>query len=73
MKTSTITKVVAYDRLSDASGNTCYIVYLKRVYSFQGQDFFKKSSIVVEHLPANIVGATVTVDWKSNTIKKVGA
>jgi hypothetical protein len=67
------TKVVGLDRVTDSKNNTQYIVDLKTAFEVKGETLFKKSSIVVSELPKNIFGATVIVDWKSNTISKVEA
>ena len=68
----TKTKVVGYDKVTDGK-QTLYIVHLNKEFTLNGSTYFQKSSIVVKELPERIYGATVTVDWKNNTIKKVEA
>lgn len=65
------TTVVGFDRVTDSKNNTQYIVYLKTAIEIKGETLIKKSSIVVDSLPEKIYGATVIVDWKANTLKKV--
>ena len=66
----TKTRVVGFDKVSDGK-QTLWVVYLNKELKINGSTYFKKSSIVVDNLPENIYGSEVTVDWKSNTIKKV--
>ena len=66
------TTVVGFDKVTDGK-QTLYIVYLNKEFEVNGTTLFKKSSIVVNNLPDKIYGATVIVDWKSNTITKVEA
>lgn len=64
------TTVVGFDKVTDGK-QTLYIVYLNKEFTVNGTTLFKKSSIVVNNLPDKIFGATVQVDWKTNTLTKV--